>query len=84
MATLTISLSGSALVNGSKSYTISDADVQSLLDWATVNYASALPLTPTDQQILLAWVQGWINATKVSVQQFKTPPAVVPPQISIT
>ena len=87
MATLTISLSGSAIVTGSKSYTVSDADIQALLDWGQANYASVLPqppATPTNAQILLAWVQGWINATKDSVQRFKTTAPVVPPQITIT
>jgi hypothetical protein len=84
MATLTISLSGSGVINGSKTYTVSDADITSLLQWAVSNYASALPLTPTNSQILLAWVQGWINATINSVKQFQTPPPVTPTPISIS
>lgn len=87
MATLTISLSGSAVVTGSKSYTINDTDVQSVLTWAAKAYASALPLppaTPTNQQILLAWVQSWINGTKDAVQRFQTAPPSPPPPISIS
>lgn len=87
MATLSISLSGSSVVNGTKSYTVSDADITSLLAWAQSAFSQQLPLppaTPTNQQILLAWVQSWVNGTKMAVQQFQTPPAVVPPQITIS
>lgn len=88
MTTITISLNGSALsglnTNPSKSYTISDIDLQSLLNWAAANYATALSTSPTNPQILLAWVQGWVNATKNSVQQFQTTAPVVPAPISIS
>lgn len=98
MATLTISVSGSAIVNGSKSYTVSDTDLQALLDWAAAAYAVQIqqafdpnygkpgdvPITPTRQQVLLTWVQSWINGTKVAVQRFKTPAPVAPPPISIS
>jgi len=83
MATLAISVSGSALVNASKSYTINDADLQTLLSWAQVSYANALPVNPTSQQILLAWVQGWIDATRANIQQVNTPAPTVPAKISI-
>lgn len=80
MATLTISLTGSAVVTGSKSYTVNDTDLQLLLDWAkATNFDTTA--TPTNQQVLLAWVQGWINSTKRTVQEFQTP--VPPPQIGI-
>lgn len=88
MSTITISLSGSAITgltgNPSKVYTVSDADLQSLLNWAAASYVSVLPPTPTNQQILLAWIQGWVNATKTAVQQFETPPPTVPPVITLT
>jgi hypothetical protein len=88
MATITISLNGSAITglasNPSKSYTVSDADLQAVLDWATAAFAGALPPTPTNPQILQAWIQNWVNGTKSAVQQFKTEPAVVPPQITMT
>jgi hypothetical protein len=90
---LTISIT-STPVSGSKSYTVSDADVQSLLNWAAVAFANLIQSTfnptgipgfvPTSQQILLAWVQNWISMTKASVQIFNTPAPVSPPQISIT
>ncbi len=93
MATLTISLSGSAVVNGSKSYTVSDVDIQSLLNWAASVYAVQLAaqfnpsntpgFVPTNAQILLAWVQGFIDSTKASVQRFQTAAPTVPPPIVI-
>lgn len=88
MSTITISLNGSAIAgltgNPSKGYTVSDTDLQSLLNWAQVAFASQLPANPTAQQILLAWIQSWVNATKSAVQQFQTPAAVPPPPITIT
>jgi hypothetical protein len=90
---LTISIT-STPVSGSKTYTVSDADVQSLLNWAAVTYAGIIQslfnptgipgFVPTPQQILLAWIQSWISMTKSGVQTFNTPTPVAPPQISIT
>ena len=79
--------------NGTKTYTVSDADWLSLLTWMASNQqaqisavtgSSVAPLTPTAAQILLAWLQIWINGTKTSVQQFQTAAPVAPPQITIT
>lgn len=96
MATLTISLSGSAVVNGSKSYTLTDGDIQALIDWAKNLYDPYLQATynrnadgtvkdinyvATNQQALLAWVQSWANGTRDAVQRFKTAAPVVPPPI---
>jgi len=63
MTTLTIALAGSAIVNGSKVYTVSDADVQRLLD-------TMAPLAPggSNGQILLAWVQKWIDDTIAQIK----------------
>ncbi len=94
MATITITLTGSAIVpNSSKAYTISDTDLQSLLSWAAVTFNQYIQTTfnptnlptfvPTSQQILLAWVQSWVDVAKIGVQRFITPPPVVPPPINI-
>lgn len=80
MATLTISLTGSAIVSGTKSYTVSDADLQSLLDTYSQDRAF-IGMTPTNQQILLAWVQGWIERSKADVLRSKT---TSPPPITIS
>lgn len=87
MTTVTISLNGSAITgltsNPTKTYTVTDADLQSVLNWAAVAFAGSLPPTPTNAQILLAWIQNWINGTKTAVQQFQTPAPVVPSPVSI-
>lgn len=77
MATLTISMANSALAttNGSKAYTISDADITALVAWARVAYPPPLtnPPTPdnrTNAQVLLAWFQSYVNATRDSVKKF--------------
>jgi hypothetical protein len=78
---------GSQSPNGTKSVTISDADWAHLIAWAADNYFAgtvANPATPTAPQILLAWVTGWFNATKNSVQQHMTAAPTVPPQITVT
>jgi hypothetical protein len=94
MATLTISVTGTAVVTGSKAYTVSDADLQALLTWAakaygpyiaqTYNPTKAAGFVPTNQQILLAWVQTWINQTVNSVRVANTPPPAPPPPISVS
>ena len=91
MSTITISLSGSAITGltgtPTKSYTVSDADLQLLLNWATVAFANTFAPPPapppTPQQILIAWIQNWVNGTKTAVQQFLTPASVVPAPIGI-
>lgn len=83
MATLTINLT-SGPVTGSKSYTISDADVQSLLDWAAAAYANTLPVTPTNGQVMLAWVQSWIAGTRDAVKKFKQDAAAAAASAGVT
>ena len=83
MATIAISLSGSSIVNGSKNYTISDPDLQFLLNWCKANYVDILGQNPTNAQVLLSWFQGFINASINSEQQFRTPPPVIPVKIVI-
>lgn len=72
MTTISVGLSGSAITGltgtPTKTYTVSDSDLQLLLNWAAVSYASILPANPTNQQILMAWIQAWINNTIHSVQ----------------
>ena len=78
--------------NGSKTFTINDADWQGVLTWMAANQqaqisavtgSSVLPLTPTATQILLAWLQIWTKSTVAAVQQFNTAPAAPPAPISI-
>jgi hypothetical protein len=85
MATLTISLTGTALMpNASKSYTVSDADIQRTLNYVQATFMNprmGAPINPTPQQVLLTWVQQWINTTMAQEQQYGTAPATPPPPI---
>lgn len=86
-ATVTYPANGNP--NGTKAYTISDADWLSLLTWTADGQPSLqgtvqAPSTPTAPAILLAWLLIWINGTKDAVQRFNTTPPVVPPAITVT
>lgn len=74
MATFTISLSGSAVVTGSKSWTVSDADVQTL-----VNFLSNKFSTSTPQQALLAWSQDFVSRTISDVRGYQQSQAAITP-----
>lgn len=80
MATLSFSVSGSAIGNGTKSYTVSDADLQSFLNWAASAFASNLPSTPTNPQIFSAWADFVVGHAKNNIQRFQT---VAPAPITI-
>jgi hypothetical protein len=75
MATLTVQLAGSSVVNGSKTYTLSDADVQTIIDFMATKYGtvnqdgSVTPLT--NAQSLLAWVQNWVTQTRDEIRSVK-------------
>lgn len=76
MASLTISISGSSVVNGQKSYTLSDNHVQLVIDTMIDKYSPrgvdgniTTPLTA--QQALLAWVDNmFIFPTKNEVRNY--------------
>ena len=99
MSTITISLSGSAITGLTtaggpvqKVYTVNDTDLQSVLNWSQVAFATQLTSSvlgstnpATNAQILAAWLQGGlVNGTIQAVQQFQTSAPVVPPQITIS
>jgi len=65
MATITISLTGSAIITGSRDYTLSDAMVQRLIDAMKHRHGSGL----TNGQLLVAWADGLISETKNEVMQ---------------
>lgn len=80
----TVTWPGGASPNGSKTYTISDADWVRILTWTAASQASVqgtvgAPSTPTPGAILLAWLQIWVNGTINSVAQYFTTPAVPGP-----
>ena len=76
-------------INGTKAFTISDADVQQMLSWIAEAYNATLvgtntpPVTVPAVSYFLAWLTGFMQATTNSVQHQQTTPAVVPPPISI-
>jgi hypothetical protein len=80
-----------AVVNGTKTYTITDADYQSMLVWAAnANNAQIIasltpppPYTVTGLQVLLSLVQNWVNGMIQAVQVHFTVPAQQPPPITI-
>jgi len=82
-------------VNGTKTYTISDADYQQMLVWAAnANNAQIIAAagpptgappvyTVSGLNILLSLVQNWINGMIQAVAVQFTTPAQPPPPISI-
>jgi hypothetical protein len=86
MSTITISLSGSAIAgltsNPSKIYTIDDSDLQLLLNWVAVQWAGMLGLSPTNAQLLLAWIQYQLVAPTIQGVQITN--RTTPPPISLS
>jgi hypothetical protein len=86
---------GGQTVNGTKTYTISDADYQQMLVWAAnANNAQIIAAagpptgtppvyTVTGLNILLSLVQNWVNGMIQAVAVQFTTPAQPPPPISI-
>jgi hypothetical protein len=78
MATLTIGLSGSGVVNGSKNYTISDAHILRLID--AMKYYNG---DGTNAQLLVAWADSLIAHTKSMVVKKEQNTAIfLPPDIT--
>lgn len=77
MATFTIAFSGSGVFNGSKSWTISDADEQKLIDFLVTKYAGQS--TPTSSQALSSWTQEFVNQTIADVRAYQKSQAVAAP-----
>ena len=85
-----------AVVNGTKAYTITDADYGKMLSWAAnANNAQIIAAAPpptgtppvysvTGLQILLSLVQNWVNGMIQAVQVHNTVPAQQPPPITIS
>jgi hypothetical protein len=79
MATFTIGLSGSAVVNGSKNWTLSDGDVQSLVNFLVVKYSGSAVPALTAQQCLALWAQDFVNRTIADVKGVPAGNGGVPP-----
>lgn len=71
---------GAVSPNGSKAYTISDADWVRIITWTAASQQSLqgttqTPSTPVVGQIILAGFQVWVNGVISAVSQFFTVPA---------
>jgi hypothetical protein len=71
MATITVSVSGTTVTTGSRSYTISDNDLQTVLEWGAVFFASSLSTAPSNAQILAAWADWFPSLTRDRVHAYK-------------
>lgn len=78
MANITLSMTSTPFT-GSKAFTGSDADMQSLLDWGRVKYKASLPANPSNGQIGAAIANGIIANLKDEVRVFMTTPGVPAP-----
>ena len=87
---------GGGAVNGTKSYTISNADYQQMLIWAAnANNTQIVagvcpspcmtqpPYMVTGLQVLVSLVQNWVNGMIAAVTVQFTTPAQPPPPITI-
>jgi hypothetical protein len=81
MATFTASLSGSTVVNGSKNYTISDADIQRLIDYLIVRYTPKGPdaVPPSKQVALGMWIQEFVDSSTNRELEHSTTQNIPPP-----
>jgi hypothetical protein len=83
---------GGGTINGTKNFSISDADAQQILSWIATNYNAELIADKTPPppwiipalQIYVAWFNGFMAATTDAVQRQQYVPAAPPPPISIT
>jgi hypothetical protein len=87
MATLTIGISGSVVVNGSKNYTPSDAQITKLIAFAR-RVAPLVPDTRTDAQVLVVLMDSVVSSWSQAITKFDvdaaaaqaaagTPPVVI-------
>jgi hypothetical protein len=74
---------GAVSPNGSKVYTISDADWLRIITWTAASQPG-IGASPAIGQIILAGFQVWVNGVVQAVTQFFTVPAVpgTPPTIT--
>lgn len=79
MATFTISISGSAVVNGTKNWTVSDADIQKLADFMIERYSASGQIPLTAPQGLSMWAQSFVNQTISDVQGYQKAKAAIAP-----
>lgn len=93
MATLSFQMTSTPLT-GTKTFTGSDADMQALLNWAQIAYATTIQqlfnpsntpgFVPTNAQIGTALATATMNAWKVSVQQYQQTLIAPPAQMTFS
>lgn len=71
MTTFTTSVSGSAILNGSRSWTVSDADYQKCLNYLVVRYTGKDGVAPPQGQALVRWMQEQIDLLMGQTKQAK-------------
>lgn len=69
---------GAVAPNGTKSWTVNDADWVNVVVWSANANLGSLPVAPTIGQILVAFAQIFVNGVKTAVVQQFTPPPVPP------
>lgn len=78
---------GSVAPNGSRSATITDAEMIQLITWAAATQipqgTASSPTSATIAQILVGWVLTFFNGTKAAIQSYFTTPTVPPPPINL-
>ena len=83
MGSITIQIVGDASVGTrTKTYAVSDADINRLVAWAVAAYTDAGSAPPTPVQALAKWADRFIAQTKESVvglEQRNALAAVAPP-----
>lgn len=80
-----ITYPASAAPNGSRSATLTDAEMLQLVTWAAAtNFKQdSQNLNPSIANILIAWVSRFFNNTRLGVQQYFTLPPVPPTPINL-
>ncbi len=77
MATLTMSLSGSSVLNGTKSWTITDVDLQTLINSIIAKNTVAGQSPPTPAQALGIWAQEFVTTTIQEDRNYRIQQAVI-------
>lgn len=84
MAAITISASETGQPTLSKTFTLSDANMDLMVQAYQQDANIAVNGTATRAQVFNTIVTGWAEEIKTKVIAFQTVPAVVPPPIPIT
>lgn len=84
MATITITSTETGQATLTKTYTLSDANMDDMVAAYQQDANVRVNGTATRAQVFLTITDGWASEIKTKIQIFKTVPAVVPPPITVT